>query len=86
MLTPQKQSDLLKQISILTHARHKTGDQITRERHLMLVGVMLALGHDHIPAHWNKAIAQGNVRPLFDEPAERRDYDVLGLKPNIPPR
>lgn len=86
MLNQQAQSDLLRQIAILTHARHKTGDQIERERRLMLVGAMLALPEDAFPAHWNKAIACGNVRTLFDAPVEHKNYDVLGLKPNIPPR
>lgn len=71
MITPEHQTQILRDVASTT--------SLPLQRHILMLGVMIAL-RDSIPPHWTLNISAGRTDQLFDEPKERKNYDVLGLK------
>ncbi len=70
-ITPEHQTQILRDVAATTFN--------PLHRHILMLGVMIAL-RDSIPPHWTMNISAGRTDRLFEEPRERKNYDVLGLK------
>jgi hypothetical protein len=78
-ISPERQKEILSTIRALASGGGKGPKTIERERHLLLIGVYVALGAT-CPPHWVINIQCGRTDRLFEEEALRKNYDVLGLK------
>lgn len=65
MITEAQQHTILSTVRSLTSGEGKASTVVERERHLLLIGVMIGLGTEALPPIWVINIQSGRTDRLF---------------------
>lgn len=65
MITQEKQDEILQMVKTIAVNGHQTEEELEERRHLLMVGVLIALGADEIPPYWYLNIQSHATDRLF---------------------